>query len=210
MSSVDRPCALCGDMMENPRPARMYCGDLCKESAKNGYSAPLSCADCGKRMHATRTSLPQGDAKCLTCRRNAHGTQRRYVKDGCRCPECIAWSQAEGKRVRARCREVYGMSTVAVWRMRYEQKHGEKPPGYAAWRSDWIPRAARLAIYERDGFTCQLCGEPIDRMAHPNSNEAASLDHIIPRKYGGIDDPSNLQTSHRLCNILKSDALLAA
>lgn len=210
MSSVDRPCALCGDMMENPRPARMYCGDLCRESAKNGYSAPLSCADCGKRMRATRTSLPQGDAKCLTCRRNAHGTQWRYVKDGCRCEVCVTAIREAARRHREKVHAEHGMSNVSLWRMRYREKHGHLPPGHVERRSDWLPRAVRVSIYERDNWTCGICGDAIPRDVHSNDNQAASLDHIIPRSHGGSDDPSNLRASHRYCNTVRSNRVDAA
>lgn len=34
---------------------------------------------------------------------------------------------------------------------------------------------------------------------------AASVDHIVPQKAGGSDDPSNLQIAHLACNLMKHD-----
>jgi 5-methylcytosine-specific restriction endonuclease McrA len=72
------------------------------------------------------------------------------------------------------------------------------------WRKGgWISRERRLAIYERDGWTCALCGEPVDREADPQrSNRAASLDHIAPVSTTLFADNSdaNLRTAHRGCN----------
>jgi hypothetical protein len=48
-----------------------------------------------------------------------------------------------------------------------------------------VPRAVRQAIFERDGWRCQLCGRP-----------AAEIDHIT----GDSSDPSNLRALCAACN----------
>ena len=60
-----------------------------------------------------------------------------------------------------------------------------------------------MAIYERDGWLCQLCGEPVDIDADLQRDDAApSLDHIIPRSLQTVPDHSddNLRLAHRGCN----------
>jgi 5-methylcytosine-specific restriction endonuclease McrA len=69
-----------------------------------------------------------------------------------------------------------------------------------------VQGAARLAVFERCGWRCQLCGAPIDRrlrFPHPGS---PSLDHIIPLADGGDHAPPNWQAAHLLCNIEKGNA----
>lgn len=56
-----------------------------------------------------------------------------------------------------------------------------------------IPDALRLAVYERDGFTCLHCGDV----------ESLTLDHIYPYSRGGEDTLENLQTLCRPCNSRK-------
>lgn len=59
-----------------------------------------------------------------------------------------------------------------------------------------LPRRVRLAVIERDGLICGLCGgdvEPTD----------VHIDHIYPVALGGGDDLKNLQVAHSLCNIRK-------
>jgi 5-methylcytosine-specific restriction endonuclease McrA len=56
-----------------------------------------------------------------------------------------------------------------------------------------IPLKVRLAIYERDGWVCRLCG----------ASEPLSLDHIWPWSLGGSDEPENLQTLCLPCNVRK-------
>lgn len=64
----------------------------------------------------------------------------------------------------------------------------------------WVPAAVRAAVYEANGYVCQLCALPTDPTAGPNSNLFPSLDHIVPRSKGGTHEPENLRTAHRVCN----------
>lgn len=70
----------------------------------------------------------------------------------------------------------------------------------------------RRAIYERDGWVCQLCHEPVDRALHYLDDMAASLDHIECQSWALIPDHSdaNLRLAHRLCNSLRGDQSMAA
>lgn len=75
---------------------------------------------------------------------------------------------------------------------------------------NWIGKRRRLAIYERDNWTCWLCGEAVDRDVDPRVHDRApSLDHVIPRSRNGSHDDDNLRTAHRLCNTLRGVADVA-
>lgn len=63
----------------------------------------------------------------------------------------------------------------------------------------------RLSIYERDGWICQLCGDPVDADLDPNDIWGATLDHVVPQSRGGSDHPANLQLAHRWCNSVIND-----
>ena len=72
--------------------------------------------------------------------------------------------------------------------------------------TQWITAARRAAIYQRDGFTCYLCGCELDtNKANVLAPNAATLDHVIPRAKGGSDDSANLRACCRACNSAKSD-----
>lgn len=62
--------------------------------------------------------------------------------------------------------------------------------------SKWITRERRLAIYIRDGFTCQYCGRDL-KDADPKE---VSLDHLLCRIEGGGNESGNLVTACRSCN----------
>lgn len=68
-----------------------------------------------------------------------------------------------------------------------------------------ISPTGRLAIYERDGWTCQLCLEPVDPLAPTNTRWDATLDHIVPSSRGGDDSTENLRLAHRRCNAVRGD-----
>ena len=51
----------------------------------------------------------------------------------------------------------------------------------------------RMAIYDRDGFSCVSCG----------ADDRLSIDHIHPISLGGMTEPANLQTLCRSCNARK-------
>jgi hypothetical protein len=68
----------------------------------------------------------------------------------------------------------------------------------------------RRALFERDEWTCGLCGgraEPWESAS--NLDLAAVLDHIIPLRPHDLDHPAgldvddNVQCAHRLCNLRK-------
>jgi 5-methylcytosine-specific restriction endonuclease McrA len=64
----------------------------------------------------------------------------------------------------------------------------------------------RREIYERDGWTCQVCLEPVDpRLIRSRSHWRPSLDHIIPKSLGGPDASENLRLAHWWCNSALSD-----
>lgn len=71
-----------------------------------------------------------------------------------------------------------------------------------------VTPAERSAIYERDGWTCQLCFLPVLQGLDPLDNGAPTLDHIVPQSQGGSHDPGNLQLAHRWCNSMRRDLSL--
>ena len=61
-------------------------------------------------------------------------------------------------------------------------------------------RLSRKAIFERDGYRCQYCGRPFPE-------RELSIDHVIPRHFGGRTTWENLVTSCKTCNSRKANRL---
>jgi 5-methylcytosine-specific restriction endonuclease McrA len=85
-----------------------------------------------------------------------------------------------------------------------------------------LPRAERLRLFDRDGWKCQICFDPLDpgdfqsvlshtgvvtRRFGPNY---PTLDHVIPRSAGGDDSDDNLRAAHWQCNTVRGPARVYA
>lgn len=77
----------------------------------------------------------------------------------------------------------------------------------AAKRARWRPgrgtaadRELTLAVLERDGYVCHLCGK-----GPAEGAPADSKDHVIPYSKGGPTTMDNLAAAHLLCNQQKGD-----
>lgn len=55
---------------------------------------------------------------------------------------------------------------------------------------------SRRALFQRDNFTCQYCGEKPSRL---------EVEHVIPRAQGGKNVWNNVTTACRSCNARKRD-----
>lgn len=165
-----------------------------------------SCADCGKPLRRSLLDVP----RCNPC----HHRERDRVE------------RIEARRKRASARveiAARGSQSSSVWTQGDCRLCGEpftrrgsaspycsrlcsrrdKPTG-AKFK---IRRTERLAIYERDGWVCQLCHEPVSKDLPPLDDWAPSLDHIECQSWALIPDhsPANLRLAHRWCNSVRGD-----
>jgi len=116
------------------------------------------------------------------------------------CPDCLAWIKGlvrKGRDVReVRIRETKRLRDVG--RVIQDARHAEWVASFPVRRSRASKAATKLrdVVVARDGGVCGLCGEVV-------SDEALSIDHIVPVARGGTDELDNLQVAHRLCNSRK-------
>jgi len=61
-------------------------------------------------------------------------------------------------------------------------------------------------LVERDGLACYYCTRPLDlKLRDPNGYEV-TVEHIVPRAYGGSNAMSNLALAHSICNEIAGNA----
>jgi 5-methylcytosine-specific restriction endonuclease McrA len=65
---------------------------------------------------------------------------------------------------------------------------------------------SRFDVYERDGWVCHICHEPVDRAVEWPHPRSVSLDHVIP--LNEPDSPghvfANTACAHLFCNHSKN------
>ncbi len=154
-----------------------------------------------------------------------HGTRRGYREIKCRCDECRAWHAAEFRAYRAsrkartglaqkrRASRVYqsaelvacivcGLPMLGGWIRSDSPTHNACRPPKHWTHSIQISQVEREAIYERDGWLCQICSQPVPRGLDYRDRMSPTLDHIIPRSWTLFpdDSPQNRRLAHRACN----------
>lgn len=166
-----------------------------------------TCAACGRQYHPT-----SGKQKACTTR-CAHQLRptTRVVWPACKVyfPECVTC----GRRYTARSSRGRACSTEcqAAALQRYYQENREQYIARAQQRHALVKGLERedvdpLRIYERDKWTCQLCGKKVRRTPRGKHDPLmASLDHIIPVTKGGGWTYANLHCAHLRCNKSKGN-----
>jgi len=175
-----RTCLGCdAEIIPGPRERnkRLWCTASCRAKAK-------------RLEGKTSEYAPRCTVRILECRycTSLFVARTSKAKDVCRTADC---QRIENNR---QARE---------YAARYRQKYGkELRIQYPNHRTTPVSRKVRLGVYERDGWICQLCGEPVDPNLHPNHRYGATLDHIVCQSWTNEPDhsPANLRLSHRTCN----------
>jgi 5-methylcytosine-specific restriction endonuclease McrA len=64
-------------------------------------------------------------------------------------------------------------------------------------------------IFERDGYTCCICGLSINPLLNYPDPFSASLEHILPISKNGPHTKENCSSSHLKCNLRKGAKLIS-
>lgn len=208
-------CAHCGDPLPDGW-TRKYCSVACRKAYHNAqrrtdeYRAQVAAA-------ARQRTVERAAARpCPYC--NGPMTPLRFKH--CGAPECRR--QYNNERVREFMRKhkaENGVSYVARYRTpeHYVQLAAlpKIPERMAARKQEGCHRrrAQKLKlpaekfrhedVYERDGWICGLCTEPVDRELRYPDPMSPSLDHVVPLARGGHHVLENVQLAHLICNVKK-------
>ena len=137
-----------------------------------------------------------------------HGTFTEYAK-GCRCDECKEAKRIAQRKFNDRYKAKHGKAWSVDRRNKLRatlRATGQPLPDELQTRVHGKSITQRIALYERDEWTCHLCGMAVNR-ERGNNDLSPSLDHVNPVSTTGTPDNSNnnLRTAHRICNSLRAD-----
>jgi 5-methylcytosine-specific restriction endonuclease McrA len=97
---------------------------------------------------------------------------------------------------------------VRLWRVRNPDKVRSMTAAYRARKAAALVEEFSVEeIFQRDGWTCHICQEPIDQTAKFPDPRSASLDHVVPLSKGGKHSRDNCAAAHLFCNISKKDRI---
>lgn len=183
-SQVTRPrylktCEHCDKQWTSWNPESRYCSHECWVRARRAPHAQL-----------TLRSLPPWWIRRPLPNLPSPLRRRWYVG---RCMACGDWFIHDQPATRT-CSKVCS---------RRVQRRLGKDKRRALERDAFVARVDRRTIFERDRWTCQLCGKRVRRTAEVPHPKAPVLDHIVPLADHGTHEPSNVQCAHFLCNSIK-------
>lgn len=209
-------CVECSADYESIDPKSMYCGQRCKQRHIRRRSDPLY--GMRRAINSQLAAERAEERKRERLRRKLISTLKKGLKLLSSQEERPCGNCGEGYIRRKGQRNNLCLSCsddAKRERIREDRRKGRKSPsGRAAKAKYKAKRRARegisaipvdpIAILDRDGWRCQLCGIKTPKSKrgglHDNSPE---VDHIISLADGGDHAPYNLQCACRKCNISK-------
>lgn len=170
-----RPCGECGEPVEG---RKSYCSPRCK----------------GRAKHARQIASGTVAAKYARQQERMGYTPRAVLPAECVEPDC-----AEAPIARGKCPRHYRAERRAEGHPSY-QGGGRGRRRAERWGAEY-ERLVPVEVFERDGWICGFCDEPVDRSAKWPAPESPSLDHVVPLSLGGGHVSDNVRCSHLRCNI---------
>lgn len=169
-------------------------------------------AGCGAMVWGGRgggNTTDPASRMCVACRRAAGPTVRRRGREALelRCVVCgVTFARRHrsgyssdrpccsracgGELVRRAALERGGVTSVAA-------RSARRRARFTAALDEHVDR---FVVFERDGWTCHLCGRPIDRSLSGRHRWGPTLDHVIPLSLGGRHCYANVRAAHLRCN----------
>ncbi|MFZ4150511.1 HNH endonuclease [Streptomyces pseudogriseolus] len=186
---------------------------------KRQYS--ITCAHCGREATVTKASAQYCSHQCFYDGRYGEGRPRentreatklrRQAKAAARLEKAANGVRGKGVWTTGRCSNCgtdftrHSFSTPAT-HCSSECRRSDRVLLRRALQRDLdAGRVSRIAIYQRDDWTCHICGDPVDRDAVVPDLAAPVLDHVVPLARRGKHSEDNLKTAHFYCNSVKRD-----
>lgn len=191
-----RDCAICDERFDGHGGA-LTCSDRCRAEYRR--------QDARSRVYPDWESVPR--TPCATC--GGPTGYRDTSKNRRRKPVCRTCFRSRPTSPDRWLRDRWGaislhvcMGCDVVWQRRRTKGH---VPAYCSdcreFSRPHIPNAVRRGVYERDGWVCQICSDPVDgSLIGSDSPLRPSLDHVVPFSRGGSDGAENLRLAHLGCN----------
>ena len=220
LGEVMAVCQRCG-VTFTPRDNRnsTCCSRICgfrwqAQQRAVGATCPVfffECRICGK-LRTTRNRRAvfcNSDCVAEDNRRRARHPHPMITAPCAACGKAFTYQRYSRPRVlcdRLACRKLREkqLNPIAWNNARARQRHARR----ARAMGGVVERFDPIYVFERDHWTCGLCGKAVNRRLHNPHPLSATLDHIVPLASGGDHSLINVQLAHMICNSLKGANLV--
>ena len=135
------------------------------------------------------------DGLVVFCKKS--GCRNPVAKQGRICDSCYL-KLPGGRKPCPVCKSIIHIKQTKCAKHMLDAKGGRtrrfRPP---------IPKSVRKAAYQRDTYTCVLCGLEGRGETHEERIKGFAIDHVVPHAAGGSSKLENLQILCRKCNSSK-------
>lgn len=188
---------------------RRFHSNACRKSSRKRRIHPCVCVKCGvdfmgfkrtaKYCHAKCRQPPTQMRTCMWCGIEYKPDANRYGQKFCGREHAFAYKSS--------IRELNGRPKPTK-DQRVKQNKAIRDSNQrrkAVIRGSAAEKIDCDVVFDRDGWTCKLCGEPVNRSVAAPHRSSPSIDHIIPLSKGGSHTYDNVQCAHFGCNSRKGN-----
>lgn len=194
-------CTKCGES----KPLDAFSRNRGKRDGRTNHCKTCANADRRRRYLLRKDQFQErsGTKSCVTCHEAKPFTAYGRNFNNCdgyehRCKPCMNARILARRKQRKSVDSAYAAQFAA--KRRRHRKRRERLLAQVK-REPYT----REEIFERDGWVCGICDEPIDAALVSPDPKSASVDHIVPISRGGDDTPANVQAAHMKCNYVKGE-----
>lgn len=157
------------------------------------------CGHCGTEFNPRAPHQKFCSTRCRT--KDGHARRGNHYQSPVALPAIVL-------RKCERCGiEFVAVTNRARYCSRYCRRLTGKARNRAATHGVEFEQFSRESVFERDGWICQLCGDPVDPTRSPGDPMSATVDHVVPVSLGGDHTQDNCQLAHRACNSSKGNQI---
>jgi 5-methylcytosine-specific restriction endonuclease McrA len=163
------------------------------------------CTSCNEDTPIEKMGRGGQDSWCKRCNARHRLGKQPYAAQVTHVAACLSCGKTflANKKKRLHCSGVCADNTANMRNWKHLQNRR------ARLRGATIESFGRKEIFERDGWICGICADPIDPDLKLPNTMSASVDHIIPIARGGAHERANVQAAHLKCNVIKGDKMPA-
>ncbi|AID58955.1 hypothetical protein PBI_GAIA_136 [Mycobacterium phage Gaia] len=227
----DKSCVRCGTGISHLVGPVQYCSDDCRAAgrlATEESEGTRPCESCRRPM-VVSYALQKYCSTACNAYAQRHPGEQRMVNRGCViCAEPLSDKKVSAKYCSEKChtRAAYDKKRHrpaelncelcdAPFRTKMARQRFCNPKCAGAWHKQsrryaggpFVEHVSISVLADRDGYVCQLCGNPVDMSLRFPDSGSASMDHIMPVSLGGEHSYANTQLAHLFCNIRKGNRI---